>query len=306
MRLLEMTTFVVLVRHRHFGRTALELNTTQPAISARLAVLEEEFGCRLIDRVAGGFKLTAEGEKVLEVSRHVLECVDALKADLKRPNAEPATVIRIGAIDSISSTWMPSLVEALHGSMSNIRIELTIESTQRLVQGMNKGEFDLIFAVDPAIGEGFRSFVSCVLRMIWAASPRLIDPGRVYSVKELAQLPIISFPRNTAPYRHIAPYFEDESVLASKLTSSNSLFAIIKLALDGFGVAALPAVTLERELQDGSLCATPVIKALSPMPIIATYQSSTHQDVIVRVVNEARARARAFFSEHDPSAIPPE
>ena len=37
MRILDMQTFTALVRNRHFGRTAQELSTTQPAISSRLA-----------------------------------------------------------------------------------------------------------------------------------------------------------------------------------------------------------------------------------------------------------------------------
>ncbi|WDR01529.1 LysR family transcriptional regulator [Devosia algicola] len=46
MRILDMTTFVTLARHRHFGRAAKELHTTQPAISIRLAAMEQEFGCQ--------------------------------------------------------------------------------------------------------------------------------------------------------------------------------------------------------------------------------------------------------------------
>lgn len=306
MRLMEMKTFVVLVRNRHFGRTAQELKTTQPAISARLVTLEQEFGCRLVDRSNGGFKLTPEGSRVLELAQQVLERVDNLKSELNAPSLESTTVIRIGAIDSISSTWMPGLIESLHEDMPRLKIELTIESTNRLVEGMNHGEFDLMFGLDPAIGVGFRTFVSCVLRMAWAGAPTLIDSRRVYTPEDLARMPIITFPRNTPPYRHIAPYFEEERLLATELTSSNSMFAIIRLLMDGFGIAALPAVTIEHELNAGSLCELRVSKRLSPMPIIGTYQTSTHQEVIRHVVNAARASARAYFEQRDPAAIWPD
>lgn len=303
MRLVDMTTFVALVRNKHFGRTAQELHTTQPAVSSRLSALEEEFGCRLIDRASGGFKVTAEGEQVLQVVQEVLAKLDKLKGDLRQPNNEAPVVIRIGAIDSVSSTWMPRLVENLHQSFSNIRIELTVESTQRLVQGMTKGEFDLIFAVDPAVGDGFRTFVSCVLTMLWAGAPSLVEQDRIYTVGDIADLPIITFPKNTAPYRQIAPYFEDERVLGSKVTSSNSMFAIINMIIDGFGVAAVPAVTIRRELREGLLVPLQVAKKFPAMAIMGTYQCATHQDIILKVVNEAQACARAFFAEYDPGAV---
>jgi DNA-binding transcriptional LysR family regulator len=300
MRLLDMTTFTVLVRNRHFGRTADELNTTQPAVSSRLAALEGELGSRLIHRAGTEFRLTPEGEKVLLTFQGILRDVDSLKASLKSPKGA-AALVRIGAIDSVISTWMPDMVESLHQSMPGVKVELTVESTKRLIHGMNKGEFDLIFAVDPAIGDGFRSFTSCVWQMIWAGSPKLTDQNRIYSVDDLAHMPIITFPKNTPPYRQIAPYFQDEQVLASTLTSSNSLFAMINMCIDGFGVAAIPSVVVERELHTGLLVPIQVSKRFPPLPIIATYQSSTEQETILKVVAQAQDSARRFCGRVDPA-----
>ena len=301
MRILDMLTFATLVRNRHFGRTAVELNTTQPAISSRLAALEQELGHKLVHRMGSEFRLTPEGEEVLRVFQGVLDNVDTLKHTLDNLQAKAPVLLRIGAIDSVISTWMPALVESLHQSMPNLKIELTVESTKRLVHGMHKGEFDLIFAVDPAIGDSFRSFVSCVLQMIWVGSPKLIDPERTYSVDDLARMPIITFPKNAPPYRQIAPYFQDEQVLASKLTSSNSMFAIINLIIDGFGVAAIPKVIVRRELGQGLLHQIKVSKHFPPLPIIGSYQSTTHQDVILRVVEQAQKCALTYCAGVDPS-----
>lgn len=301
MRIIDMTTFAVLVRNRHFGRAAMELNTTQPAISSRLAALEDELGHRLIHRVASDFRLTPEGEQVLRVFQSILDSVDALKTSLENPQGKAPVLVRIGAIDSVISTWMPGLVESLRPTMPNLKIELTVESTKRLVHGMHKGEFDLIFAVDPAVGDSLRSFVSCVLQMIWVGSPKVIDPGRMYSVDDLSRMPIITFPKNTPPYRQIAPYFQDEQVLASKLTSSNSMFAIINLVIDGFGVAAIPTAIIRRELHMGLLHPIQVSKHFPPLPIIATYQSTTHQAIILKVVEQAQKSAHAFCTSVDPA-----
>ncbi|MDQ0393026.1 LysR family transcriptional regulator [Labrys monachus] len=301
MRILDMMTFVILARNRHFGRTAEEMNSTQPAISSRLAAMEHEFGCQLVHRGMRDFRLTAEGEKVLQVFQTVLGNIDALKTSLKSPASTSPAVVRIGAIDSVAATWMPDVIDSLHKTLPNLKIELTVEGTKLLVHGMNKGEFDLIFAIDPAIGDGFRSFVSCVWQMIWAGSPKIIDPDRVYSVDDLSRMPLVTFPKDTPPYRQIAPYFQDEQVLASKLTSSNSLFAMISLVIDGFGVAPIPSVIIRRELRMGLLHPIKVSKRFPPMTIIATYQSSTHQDIIRGVVEQARKSAAIFCASVDPA-----
>lgn len=294
MRTLDMVTFLVLARNRHFGRTAQELNTTQPAISSRLSQLESEYGCKLVHRSDREFRLTPEGERVLEVFQRVVESLQDLETELKAGYAGAVANVRIGAIDSVASTWMPHLIETLRDIAPNLRIELTVDGTKDLVHDMGKGKFDLIFCLDPAIGDGFRSFVACVWQMIWAGAPKLVDEHATYSVDELARMPIITFPRDTPPYRQIAPYFQDERVLASKMTSSNSLFAIINLVIDGFGVAALPTVTIDRELNTGLLVPMNVSKWFPPMPIVATYQSSTHQKIIQLVADQARESAKTF------------
>jgi len=300
MRTLDMSTFVALARNRHFGRTAKELNATQPAVSSRLAALEEDLGCRLVERGAGDFRLTPEGERALAVFESVLGSLGSLRETLHSPDAAVLPVVRIGAIDSIACTWMPHLIESLRERLPKLKIELTVEGTKLLVSGLGKGEFDIIFAVDPAVGDGLGSFVSCVLQMLWVGSPKLIDPHRAYSVDELAQMPIITFPKDSPPYRQIAPYFQDESVLASKLTSSNSLFAIVNLLIDGFGVSAIPTVTIRRELKLGLLHPIQVTKRFPPMPIIATYQSTANRDLIQTVVQQARLSAADYCASVDP------
>ena len=300
MRILDIKTFVALARNRHFGRTAEELNTTQPAISSRLAAIEAELESRLINRGDGSFALTADGERVLQSFEAILGDIDQLRGTLQGDAVPALEPLRIGAIDSVSSTWMPHLIDSLHRSFPNLKIELTVDGTKHLVQGMSRGEFDVIFSLHPVLDDGFRSFTSCVLQMVWAGSPKLIDPDRTYSVAELASLPIISFPKNSPPYQMIAPYFHDEQALASKLTTCNSLYAIINLIIDGFGVGAIPAVTIRRELSMGLLHQVQVSKRFPPMHIVASYQASTHQDFIRKVISQARISAARFCASVEP------
>ncbi|WP_306118942.1 MULTISPECIES: LysR family transcriptional regulator [unclassified Roseitalea] len=300
MRVLDMKTIVALARNRHFGRTATELNITQSAISSRLAAVEAELGCRLINRGEGQFELTPEGHRALASFERILGELDDLGGALAGAASPMADPLRIGAIDTVSSTWMPQLVDALHLRYPSLKIELTVDGTKRLVQGMKDNEFDLIFCLHPALDDGFRSYTACIMQMVWTGSPKLVDPDRVYSVAELAELPIITFPPHSPPYEMIAPYFHDDQALASKLTSCNSLYAIINLLIDGFGVGAIPTVTVKRELRSGLLHKIRVEKRFAPMPIIATYQANTRQDLMRELIAQARATVGEYCASVDP------
>lgn len=291
---------VALARNRHFGRTAKELNITQSAISSRLAALEDELGSRLVNRGDGQFELTDAGRLALASFERILGELSSLEASVSSRDCAMTEPLRIGAIDTVSSTWLPQLVDALHLRFPGVKLELTVDGTKQLVQGMKNGDFDLIFCLHPLIDDGFRSYTACTYQMVWVGSPRIVDPQRVYSVAELADLPIITFPPNSPPFEMIAPYFHDENALASKLTSSNSLYAIINLLIDGFGVGAIPTLAAERELRMGLLTAVAVAKPFAPMPVIATYQASVRQDVMREVVDQARASVTEYCQTVDP------
>jgi|GEM_PF-177301 len=296
----DLRTFVVLSRTRHFRRAADELATSQPAISARVAALEDKLGVRLIERGEGVFRLTEAGQLALETFEKVLAELDRLAFRLRNEPEPVAATLRVGAIDTVAATWLPGLIETLHARYPHMRVELTVDGTRALSVGLRKGNFDIIFAMHPVVDEGFRTFSACVLQMIWVGSPRLINPDRVYTPQDLAAMPIITFPRDTPPYQMVAPYFHDEQVLASKLTSCNSLYAIVSLLLDSYGVAALPTVALRRELASGRLVPIRVTKEFTAMPVIASYQAQTQQELMRAVAEESRRAAALFCASAKP------
>ncbi|KPI06665.1 transcriptional regulator, LysR family [Actinobacteria bacterium OK074] len=63
--------FVATARTLHFGRAAEELNTSQQALSKRIARLEEALGVRLFER-QGGVRLSEAGERFLPAAREAL------------------------------------------------------------------------------------------------------------------------------------------------------------------------------------------------------------------------------------------
>ena len=296
----DLRTFVVLSRTRHFRRAADELATSQPAISARVAALEDKLGVRLIERGEGVFRLTEAGQLALETFEKVLAELARLPFRLRNEPEPVAATLRVGAIDTVAATWLPGLIETLHARYPHMRVELTVDGTRALSVGLRKGNFDIIFAMHPVVDEGFRTFSACVLQMIWVGSPRLINPDRVYTPQDLAAMPIITFPRDTPPYQMVAPYFHDEQVLASKLTSCNSLYAIVSLLLDSYGVAALPTVALRRELASGRLVPIRVTKEFTAMPVIASYQAQTQQELMRAVAEESRRAAALFCASAKP------
>lgn len=68
----ELAFFSQLVRLGSLAATARELNLTPPAVSKRLAQLEQRLGVRLLNRTTRSISLTAEGELYLDSAQRIL------------------------------------------------------------------------------------------------------------------------------------------------------------------------------------------------------------------------------------------
>ena len=105
-----LETVIWVVRLGGFRAAAARLNTTQSAVSARVAQLERELGIRIFQRGAR-VTLTAEGSALL---RYAEQMVD-LREEMLRAIADPAAMrglLRIGISETLAHTLLPRLVHA--------------------------------------------------------------------------------------------------------------------------------------------------------------------------------------------------
>ena len=202
--------------------------------------------------------------------------------------------------NSAVQTWLPRLYDRLRQTYPGVQIEIVTDSTVNLLNHMKSGELDITFCLDPLLEEGYRSFVVCTYAMSWVGSPKMVEKDRIYTVAELGAMPLITFQRGSPPYRMIAPYFQDESVLAGQLSNSNSLPTMIRLAMDGFGVAAVPTIVVQRELALGDLVSVRVNKPFPPLAFVTSYHPVPGSLLTERVAELARQTAAAFCAEIDP------
>ncbi|MEU7598834.1 LysR family transcriptional regulator [Streptomyces sp. NPDC039022] len=83
--------FTVVAEHRHFGRAAEALRTTQPSLSRQIRRLEQQLGVRLLDRTTHGSKLTDAGEVFLPLATGLLRSATEAMART-RAAARPAGI----------------------------------------------------------------------------------------------------------------------------------------------------------------------------------------------------------------------
>lgn len=247
-----LETFVWLAKLQNFRLTAQKLQTTQAAVSSRIASLEENFGTLLFFRNSRSASLTPAGKALLSFAERIVLLGDDMRREIVGRDLGPGR-LRIGAVESAVYSWFPMLMRLINERYPTLEIELTSDTTVALSRLLVNDELDLILRTESSNLPAFENVPLCSLPVRWMASPTLGLGGRLLTVAELATHPIICFAKHTVTHTAVERVFARSTGLPARINGMSSLGAIIRMVSDGFGVAPLPAPLLERELNDGTL-----------------------------------------------------
>lgn len=269
-----LETFIWVARLGGFRAAAERLNTTQPAISARIAQLEDELGQRLFDRDNRRSSLTAKGLEALEYAEKMI----SLKNEMLQAVAEKAAyrgVVRLGVAETIVHTWLSRLVERLHYLYPAVSLEIEVDTSVNLRNRLVAHELEVAFLMGPVSVPTVKNQPLCSYPMAWVASPQLpIDWDSPASLSILARWPIITFARTTKPHIAMREMFAAAQCDSPRIFGNSSLSTVIRMTLDGIGIASIPPVVISRELSEGRLRLINAECALDPLVFTVSYPSS--------------------------------
>lgn len=159
-------TFLTVAKYLSFTRAAQELYTTQPTISRQIAALEEEWGVPLFIRSNREVALTEEGVLMLDACQKSEELLAVALAQSRELRQNQAGSLRIGVLSSMDEqrTLLPALS---YFDEMYPNIEVTVEkcSYSRLRNGLDAGEFDVIFTLDFEIDQLKDISVKCIEKL---------------------------------------------------------------------------------------------------------------------------------------------
>ena len=124
-------------QHGSLVMAARSLRVAPSAVTKRLAALEARLGLRLFQRTTRRVSPTAEGETLCERASELLHGFDALEAELRERQTEPAGPIRLAATFGFGRLWLgPALADfqARHPAV-DIQLQLTEQLPDLVVDG---------------------------------------------------------------------------------------------------------------------------------------------------------------------------
>src|SRR6202000_1899559 len=183
-------TFLWVVTLGSFRGAGQRLNTTQPAISQRIAQLERELGVKLLNRDHRVVSRTPRGRQLMIYAEKLI----ALRAEMMAEVGDRSAmrgVLRLGVAETIVHTWLSRLVKGVHTDYPNLSLAIEVDITPTLPARLMGQEIELALALGPIATSGVRNRVLCDYPIGFLASPALELPSGVLKAADLAKFPII-------------------------------------------------------------------------------------------------------------------
>jgi DNA-binding transcriptional LysR family regulator len=268
-----LETFLWVVTLGSFRAAGEKLNTTQPAISQRIAQLERELGVKLLNRDHRVASPTPSGRQLMVYAEKLIGLRSEMMAEVSDRSAMRG-VLRLGVAETIVHTWLSRLIKSVNIAYPNLSLEIEVDITPNLSARLLAQEVELAFMLGPLSASSVRNRVLCDYPVGFLASPALGLGTGPLTVHDLAKFPIITFPRKTQPYEIVRSLFNRPDLPPIRLHASASLATVIHMAIEGLGIAVIPTAIVENELADGRLQLLSTDLKIPPLTFSASWLAS--------------------------------
>jgi DNA-binding transcriptional LysR family regulator len=164
----QLRSFLAIVDCGSFTRAAERVHKTQSAVSMHIRRLEEQLGCALFVKHGRGARLTAEGERLIEFARRIIQVEAGALAALSRKGLRGA--VRLGIPDDYAESFLAEIVARFNRRHPLVEVSVVCEASTELAAQVAVGALELALVTDH---EGINGLE--LLReepLVWVAAER--------------------------------------------------------------------------------------------------------------------------------------
>lgn len=234
--------FVTVAECRSITGAARELRIAQPALSAQIKRIEEEYGAALLIRYPRFVELTDAGRAFYQAAKTILQIEENTSIEIANLSSSTGGMLRLGITPFMPDLSFRRILQAFYGKFPGAFVTLYEEKLGDILTKLETGAVEVAVITSPKeLPHGFEA-VAAIDSWLYACrpadSPYLSGKreGEVIGLTELKGVPI------SAPwglYRYIEEHCHNAGFNPIWKALSNSRHATLQLAEQGNMVAVL-------------------------------------------------------------------
>lgn len=251
----QLRVFASVYKNRSFSKASIDLHLTQPTISNHIKSLEEEFECRLFDRLGRTILPTKEADVLYGQSLEIIQKAEALREALGELKKEAAGKLTIGASTIPGVYLMPRIMTDFQKKYPAISFQILIADSGGIVESISKHE--LLFGIVGArLGNEQIDYTPYVEDELIVVSAPHMTGIRNMTLKELVSLPMVLREEGSGTRKEAEKILESRGISFGDIKVAGvfgSTDAVKQAVKAGLGVSILSRFSVSDELEHGLL-----------------------------------------------------
>lgn len=296
MDLATLNAFIAIAELGSFSEAAIRLHLTQPAVSKRIASLEQQLRVRLFDRLGREVSLTEAGRALLPRAYQILNVLEDTRRALTNLNGEITGRLTLATSHHIGLHRLPPLLRAFTRAHPQVALDIQFLDSEVAYDEVFHGRAELaVITLAPDTRDPVRAVPVWDDPLDFVTAPEHpLAQGTGVTLADVALHPAVFPGGNTFTHHIVQRLFEAEDLTPNIAMSTNYLETIKMMVSIGLAWSVLPRTMLDEQV------------ARLPLPGI---QLSRQLGYIVHTERTLSNAARAFMklldSHRDSLALAP-
>lgn len=257
----QLKAFVCLAKHENFTLAAKELNLTQSAVSHSMKALEQDLGCKLIDRLGKKALLTQAGEQLFLYSQKILDQMSQARVSIENLNHWGQPRLRVVASSTVCEYLLPGVLKSIKAEFPTSIIILHSRDSQDSINLLRAGKVDIAIAMKPKSETQleFKPWFEDQLHFLVSKDHSWAQSGKVKR-DEIPDQQFILYDRASLTYQMVADYFKNQGFDLDNVMELGSMVATKELVQLNLGVGIIAPWIARKEISAKDLVCLPIAR----------------------------------------------
>ncbi|PKM05169.1 MAG: LysR family transcriptional regulator [Gammaproteobacteria bacterium HGW-Gammaproteobacteria-6] len=245
-----LSAFLAVAEHGSFSRAAEQLHLTQPAISKRIAALEQQLDVRLFDRIGRQVGLTEAGRALRPRAEQILVTLADTRRALSNLSHQVNGRLSMATSHHIGLHRLPAVLREFTGRYPQVALDIQFLDSEVAYDKVLHGQIELaVITLAPTLDAPLQA------RLIWqdpldfvVAPDHPLAGQKQVSLTELARYPAVFPGTNTFTHRVVSQLFAEQQVTPMISMSTNYMETIKMMVSIGLAWSVLPRTMLDSQV----------------------------------------------------------
>jgi LysR family transcriptional regulator, cell division regulator len=251
----DLRMFQSVARAGSMNKAALELNTVQSNVTARIKALEDEMGFALFERTHRGVTLTAAGRRLLPYATRAARLLD----DARRAVADdgtPSGALTIGSLDTTAALHLSPILAGYVAAYPAVDLSMRTGTTCELIEQVLDRKLDGAYVCGPVNHRDLLADPFVREELVILTAPAITD---FEALSRKPDLKIVVLKVGCSYRLQLEAMLARRGIVGVRLLEFGTIEAVVACVGAGVGVTLLPRALVGSVWERGRL-------RIHPMP----------------------------------------